>query len=151
MPSFHWIRISPRCKVGEECGRVMACSVSGALSLGTGDPGTIISGLGVYDFKTHTTFLLLAQREERKWLEIQSLYNQSALKDWPTLFAFSDILLCLWSTMFCFWPQIKTFLKCSNVHCQKRPNWSLKKAENLQTTTEKSKQILSQLKFYWIQ
>lgn len=47
VPSFHSIRISPRCKVGEECGRRMACSVSGALSLGTGDPGMLTSGLGV--------------------------------------------------------------------------------------------------------
>lgn len=62
VPSFHSIRISPRCKVGEECERRMACSVSGALSLGTGDPGTLASGLGVYDFKTHTTFFLLAQQ-----------------------------------------------------------------------------------------
>lgn len=61
LPSFHSIRIFPRCEVGEECGRRMACWVSGALSLGTGDPGTLISGLGVYDFKIHTTFLLLAQ------------------------------------------------------------------------------------------
>lgn len=47
VPSFHSIRISPRCKVGEEWGRRMACSVSGALSLGTGDPGMLTSGLGV--------------------------------------------------------------------------------------------------------
>ncbi|TNN67015.1 hypothetical protein EYF80_022788 [Liparis tanakae] len=63
LPSFHSIRILPRCKVGEECGRRMACWVSGALSLGAGDPGTLISGLGVYDLRIHTTFLLLAQRD----------------------------------------------------------------------------------------
>lgn len=41
----------------------MACSVSGALSLGTGDPGTLASDLGVYDFRTHTTFFLLAGQD----------------------------------------------------------------------------------------
>lgn len=66
VPSFHSIRISPRCKVGEECGKRMACSVSGALSLGTGDPGILPSGLGVYDFRTHTTFFLLAQQDRKR-------------------------------------------------------------------------------------
>lgn len=47
VPSFHWMRISPRCRVGVECGMRMACSVSGALSQGTGEPGTPASGLGV--------------------------------------------------------------------------------------------------------
>lgn len=66
VPSFHSIKISPRCNAGEERGRRMACSVSGALSLGTGDPGMLPSGLGVYDFRTHTTFLLLVHRDKKK-------------------------------------------------------------------------------------
>lgn len=61
VPSFHSIRISARCKVGVEWGNCMACWVSGTLSPGTGDPGTLISGLGVYDFKTQTTFFLLVK------------------------------------------------------------------------------------------
>lgn len=65
VPSFHSIRISPRCKVGVECGNRIACWVSGALSLSTGDPGTLASGLGVYDFKTHTTFFLLSQQDRK--------------------------------------------------------------------------------------
>lgn len=65
LPSFHSIRISPRCNAGEEWGRRMACSVSGALSLGAGEPGTLASGLGVYDFRTHTTFLLLEHRDKK--------------------------------------------------------------------------------------
>lgn len=66
VPSFHSMRISPRCKAGVEWGRRMACSVSGARSLGTGEPGTLASGRGVYDFRTHTTFLLLVDRNTKK-------------------------------------------------------------------------------------
>lgn len=68
VPSFHSIRISPRCNVGEEWGRRIACSVSGALSLETGEPGTLTSDLGVYDFRTHTTFLLLEHRNKKEKL-----------------------------------------------------------------------------------
>lgn len=89
VPSFHSIRISPRCRRGEECGKRMACSVSGALSLGTGDPGTLTSGLGVYDFRTHTTFFLLAQqdRKRQKWVNVQhSALSQSSLKSFSKHF-----------------------------------------------------------------
>lgn len=101
VPSFHSIRISPRCKAGEECGRRMACSVSGALSLGTGDPGTLASDLGVYDFRTHTTFFLLAGKDINRHvggrmfrflLELRGIFMSTYL---PSIFSECIIVLLI--------------------------------------------------------